>query len=295
MDRFRALEVFVAVAEAGSLAGAARKLSISAPSVTRIVGDLESHLGVVLLHRTTRFISLTDVGAIYLEDARRILQDLDAANDAARGAHHTPKGHLRVTASTLFGQIYITPIISEYLNLYKDTTVEAVYLDRVVNLLEEGLDVAVRIGQLQDSSLIATRVGAVRSVVCGAPAYFEKHGLPHKPEDLHDHTLIALKLANSRPGWRFADGEIKVKPRLEFTSVPAAIAAAKKGIGLTRVLSYQIAPELEAGTLQTVMFDHAPEPLPIHILYGDGRRASGKVRAFVDLAVAQLRGNPFLN
>lgn len=296
MDQMRALEVFVAVAEAGGLAGAARALFISPPSVTRIVGELEESLGVVLFHRTTRIVTLTDVGAIYLEDAKRILHDMETANDAARGAHRAPKGHLRITASTLFGQIYITPIVADYLNIYEDVTVEGVYLDRVVNLLDEGLDIAIRIGNLPDSSFIARRVGFVRPVVCATPEYLEKKGIPQTPKDLlNGHHLISQKLPNSRPEWRFADENIKFKPRLEFTSVPAAIAAGRSGWGIVRALSYQVGPDLEQGTLQTILSDHAPPELPVHIMYGEGRRASAKVRAFVDLAAEKLINHPLLN
>lgn len=296
MDLLKAFEVFIAVAEAESFAGASRALFISPPSVTRIIRELEENLGAVLFHRTTRIVSLTDIGKVYHEDVKRILHDIEVANDAARGAHRAPKGHLRVTASTLFGQIYITPIVTEYLNIYKDVTVEGMYLDRVVNLVDEGLDIAIRIGNLPDSSLIAKRVGSVRPVVCATPVYLEKHGLPKKPKDLlSGHHLISLKLPNSRPEWRFKDENIKFKPQLELTSVPAAIAASLSGWGIVRALSYQVGPELEKGTLKTILDDYAPPALPIHILYGEGRRASAKVRSFVDFAAEKLGNNPVLN
>lgn len=296
MDHIRALEVFIAVGEIGSLSGAARALSMSAPSITRIVNDLESKLGVMLLHRTTRLVSLTDVGAVYLEDAKKIVHDLEVANDTATGAYRAPKGHLKVTASTLFGQIYVSPIITDYLDLYDEVTVEALFLDRVVNLMEEGIDVSVRIGQLRDSNLFARKVGSVRSTICGSPAYFKKHGVPKSPKELNEHQLIATMLPNSRQEWRFADDlSLRINPRLVYTSMPASIAAAKSGWGLTRTLSYQIGPDLESGNLQTVLSEFAPNPLPVHLVYSEGRRASGKVKAFVDLATEKLRENPFLN
>ena len=295
MDHIRALEVFVVVGEKGSFSGAARALSISAPSVTRIINELENKLGAVLLHRTTRHVSLTEVGAVYLEDARKIVHDLEIANDVASGAYRTPKGKLKITASTLFGEIYVSPIITEYLDLYPDVAVEALFVDRVVNRVEEGIDVSVRIGQLRNSNLFSRKIGSVYSTVCGSPAYFEKRGVPESPEELRQHQLVATMLPNSHPEWRFADGfALRIAPRLVYTSMSASIAAARSGWGLTRTLSYQIGPDIEAGTLQTVLSEYTPEPLPIHLVYSEGRRASGKVRAFIDLASKKLSENSLL-
>jgi len=296
LDKLRALETFVAVAEGGGFATAARKLNVSAPSVTRLVSDLEAHLGVMLLQRTTRQVTLTDIGAQYLEDAKAVLADLQCADDAAQGAHGTPTGRIRVTASSMFGQIYITPIIADYLGRHAEVGVDAIFVDRVVNMIDEGIDVSVRIGELQDSSLMATRVGSVQLQVCGSPDYFKTHAIPQVPGDLLSHEMIGLPLGNFQGGWKFANDEI-IKPehRLTFNSIPAAIEAAKSGWGLLRAISYQIGPDLERGTLQSVLQDHAPEPIPIHVIHGQGRRASAKVRTFVDLAVETLRANPFLN
>ncbi|MEM9681783.1 MAG: LysR family transcriptional regulator [Pseudomonadota bacterium] len=296
MDQLRALEVFVAIAEAGSFAGAARALSISPPSVTRIIGDLEEELGAVLLHRTTRLVTLTDVGQAYLADAQRILADLVAANDTARGAYSAPTGLLRITAPSLFGQYYVSPIILDYLDRYPEVSVDAVFVDRVVNLIEEGLDLAVRIGHLEDSSMMAAKVGEVRWMVCGCPSYFEEHGTPREPKDLAQHRTISIVPTPSALQWRFADGAtVRIRPRLAFSTIPAAIAAATSGWGLVRVLSYQIGPMLGSGGLQTVLTEFELPPLPIHVVHGDGRRTSAKVRAFVDLAVDRLRADPFLN
>ena len=296
MDRLRAIKVFVAVADTGSLAGAARQLNLSAPTVTRIIGELETDLGVTLLHRSTRIVTLTETGGCYLSDVRKLLDGLQAADDAARGAHQAPTGLLRLTASTLFGQHYVSPVILKYLDQYPDVSVDAVYLDRVVNLIEEGVDIAVRIGPLPDSSLRAVRVGEVRRVVCGCPDYFAEYGLPQRPEDLDHHRVIAARSVTDGNEWRFAGGEtVQVKPRLSYSSVPAALSAAKTGWGLTRVLSYQIGPELDAGGLKTVLSEFAPDPLPIHLLHAEGARASAKVRAFIDLAAESLRANPHLN
>jgi DNA-binding transcriptional LysR family regulator len=296
MDRMRALETFIQIADRGSLVGAARSLSISAPSVTRVLNELEESLGVLLFHRTTRAVVLTDTGQAFLADARRIVAEFEEATELAKGAHCAPKGVLRVTASSLFGQHYISPIILEYLDLYPDVSVEAVYLDRLVNVVEEGFDIAVRIGPLADSSLMATRVGAVKRVVCGCRSYFDKAGLPQKPGDLKDHRIIHSSAVAPTNDWRFKDGEVvTVTPRLRFQAVTPAIEAAKTGWGLTRVLSYQIGPDLGSGDLMTILSGYEPEELPIHIVHPEGRSASAKVRAFVDLARKHIRGNKFLN
>lgn len=296
MDKFRALETFIAVADVGSFSAASRQLNVSAPSVTRIIGDLEAHLGVKLLNRTTRIVTLTDIGQQYVEDAKEIIEKLSIADDAAKGAHIDPTGTLRITASTMFGKLYITPIITEYLNLYPKVKVEALFVDRVVNIYEEGLDVAVRIGHLEDSSLMASRVGEVSVQLCGCPEYLEKNGIPQHPQDLNNHNLIGLNLGGKQGEWAFRDG-ITIKPncRMHVSSIPAGLAAARSGWGLLRVLSYQIGPDLDSGCIKTVLSEFTPPPFPIHLLHGQGRQSSAKVRAFIDLAAKRLRADPFLN
>jgi len=295
MDRLRALEVFIAVAEAGSLAGAAKSMSVSAPTVTWVLGDLEAELGVLLFHRSTRATTLTDPGRSFLSDARRIIDDFQESSDAVRGAHRAPTGTLRLTAPTLFGQYYVSPVLLDFLGRFPDVVAEAVYLDRVVNLIDEGFDLAVRIGPLTDTNLMAVRVGAVRRVVCAGTAYLSEYGEPQTPADLASHRIIAAHPVTSSNNWQFADGKsVRVKPRVSFSSVPAAVSAAKTGWGLTRLLSYQVGPDLDKGTLKTVLGAYEPEPLPIHIVHAEGRSASAKVRAFVDLAVESLRENPLL-
>lgn len=296
MDRMRALETFVAVADAGGFAAAARELGMSAPSVTRLISDLEAEAGSALLHRTTRQVALTEAGATFLEDARRIVSGYASAIDTARGAHAAPKGRLRVTAPTLFGCFFVTPLLRAYLDQYPDATVEAVYLDRVVNMVEEGFDVAVRIGDLPDSSLMATRVGAVRRVVCGSPEYFRAHGAPQTPNDLESKKIVAARAVTPTNQWRFKDGQTaNVRPRLALSSVSAAIEAAKAGWGLTRVLSYQISSELDGGLLRTALAEFEPDSLPVHILHADGARPPAKVCAFLTLARTAFRANPHLN
>ncbi len=189
MDRLNSMAIFVAVAEQEGFSGAARLLNMSPPAVTRAVAALEEHLGVKLFNRTTRFVRLTEAGQRYLEDARRIVAAADEADEAAAGINAEPKGHLVVTAPVLFGRLYVMPVISDYLQRYKDTEVTALFLDRIVNLLEEGVDVGIRIGELPDSSYRALRVGQVRRVLCAAPSYLAEHGIPSMPEDIVKHQL----------------------------------------------------------------------------------------------------------
>lgn len=298
MDRLQTLEMFIAVAEAESFAGGARAMGLSAPSATRGINALEDRLGTRLFTRTTRRVRLTDAGKAYLEDVQQILHRLQDADDAASGAATNPIGHLRLTCSHEFGRIYVLPVLREYLDTYQSVSADVVMVDRVVNLVEEGFDIAVRIGPLPSSDLSAVRVGQVRRVVCGAPSYFESHGLPRSPEDLQGHQMIAISPVSPTPNWTFgraADHVVRVSPRLTVSSVAAGLEAARAGWGLVRNLSYQTGPDLEAGTLQTVLEDFEPEPLPIHLVHVEGRRAPAKVRSFIDLARDRLRSIAVLN
>ena len=293
------MTVFVAVAEAESFAGGARKLGMSPPAVTRAVAALEKCLGVKLLTRTTRFVRATDAGLRYLEHARRIITDLNEADDAAAGVHAAPRGQLAVTAPVLFGRLYVVPSMVEYLRRYPDMSLTALFLDRIVNLFEEGMDVGVRIGELPDSTMRAIGVGHVRRVVCASPEYLERSGIPQTPMDIAGHTVIAASPVTPIAEWKFVTGKkkiiIKVNPRLTVTNNDAAIQAALQGFGVTRLLSYQIAPHLASGQLQTVLSEYEPPPLPIHVLHREGRQASAKVRTFVDLLVERLRTDKALN
>ena len=298
MDRIQTLEVFVAVAEAESFAAGARTVGLSAPSATRGVNALENRLGARLFTRTTRRVRLTDVGEAYLEDARQVLAQLQAADDAAAGAATNPVGQLRITCSTEFGRIYVAPILTDFLDTYPDVTVDVLMVDRVVNMVEEGFDVAIRIGPLPSSGLSAVRVGRVRRVVCGAPSYFQRNSVPQTPDELQAHQIVSASPVSPSTDWRFGSDmqdAVRVHPRLVLSSVAAGIAVARRGWGLTRVLSYQIGPDLENGTLQTILEDYEPEALPIHLVHVEGRRATAKVRAFVDFAKDRLRSVSVLN
>lgn len=296
MDRLQLMTVFVAVAEERSFAGGARRLSMSPPAVTRAIAALEDRLGIKLLTRTTRYVRVTDAGQRYLEDARRIIGEVDEADEAAAGINAEPRGQLAITAPVLFGKLFVIPGIVDYLQRYPDMEISAAFLDRVVNLLEEGFDVGIRISELPDSSMKAIRVGTIRRVVCASPAYLAKYGTPDKPSDLANHLVVASSAVLPAIEWKFAKGVvIRVKPRLTVTSNDSAIAAVLLGMGVTRLLSYQIASYQASGQLQTILSDFEPEPIPINVIHREGRYASAKVRTFVDLMVARLRSDQALN
>ncbi len=298
MDRFHVMAVFVAVAEEESFSAAGRRLRMSPPAVTRAVADLEERLGVRLLTRTTRLVRTTDAGARYLEDARSILHEADEADEAAAGINAMPRGHLAVTAPMLFGTLYVMPIITAHQRTFRETTLSALFVDRVVNLIDEGLDVGLRIGSLPDSSLRAIRVGQVRRVICAAPGYLKKHGLPKTPTDLAGHQIIAATAVSAGSEWTFVNGKqkigVKLNPRILVNTNDGALEAAKDGFGLTRLISYQVASELASGKLKTVLSEYEGAPLPIHVIHREGRHGSAKVRSFVDLAVEKLRANTAL-
>lgn len=299
MDRFHQLQVYIAVAEEQGFAAAARRLQLSPPAITRAVASLEDTLGVKLLNRTTRHVRATEAGLRYLEDARQILAGLEAADEAAAGINAEPRGHLAVTAPVMFGRLFVMPGIVEYLQRYQAMEVDAVFLDRSVNLLEEGLDVGVRIGDLPDSTMRALRVGAVRHVLVAAPAYLEAHGSPRIPPDLREHTLIASTAGGFSRTWRFSEsaGEhsVKIDSRLAVSSNDAVINAALAGFGIARLLSYQVASEVQAGLLQILMPEWEPPAHPVHIMHREGRHASARVRAFIDLMAERLRADSTLN
>jgi len=298
MDRIQAMTAFVAVADAGGFAAAARRLGLSPPSVTRAVAELETRIGAKLLHRTTRAVSATEAGQRYLEDCRRVLDEITEIERHAAGVHAAPSGLVTVSASVLFGRMAVAPSLLNLLERYPDLAVNAVFLDRVVNIVEEGVDVAVRIADLPDSSFLATRVGETRRIVCAAPAYAEVHGLPEMPDDLARHATIDFINASRSGAWTFhrngAPETARHRPRFRVNSADVAIAAAKAGKGLTRVLRYMVAADIEAGALVPVLDAFAPPPLPVHVLHKEPGLTSARVRAVVDHLVQDLRRSPLL-
>lgn len=306
MDRLDSMRIFSAVADARSFAGAARHLRLSAPAVTRAVAALEKHLGARLLHRSTRLVRLTEVGERYLADCRRLLADLDEAEALAGGAHVAPQGHLTVTAPVLFGRMHIAPLLLDFLQDHPQITARAFFADRLVHLLDEGMDVAVRIAHLADSSLTAVRVGEVRRVIVASPAYLDRHGEPAHPDELPAHEAIGSAIVEGpSPRWAFvqdpaqAPGKLQqgAQPRIRLSvnGAEVGIMAAKAGHGLARALSYQVADDVAAGHLRIVLRRFEPPSIPVQLVYPEGRMASAKVRAFVGFAVARLRAHPALN
>lgn len=298
MDRYSAMKIFIKVADNGSFAEAARVLYMSAPAVTRAIAYLEERVNARLFVRTTRAVKITEAGERYLRDCRRILADIEASEAAAGEAQSAPSGILTVTAPALFGRLFVLPVLMDYLQFYPRVTGRTVFVNRVTNLVEEGIDVAVRIGHLPDSGYRAIRVGSVRSVVFGARSYFEKAGIPHEPSDLSEHSIVAATTGWYSQEWAFGSGPIRsltVHPRLLCDSDDAAIDAVLAGGGLSRLMIYKIAQALIDGRLQSVLSAYEEPPLPIHVLHPEGRHISAKVRAFLDMLVDRLRADKALN
>jgi DNA-binding transcriptional LysR family regulator len=296
------LRVFVAVAEAGGFAPAARQLRVSPPAVTRAIAGLERHLGARLLHRTTRMVRLTEVGERFVQDARRILGELEEAEASARGAHIEPQGELAITAPVMFGRLHIAPTLLAFLAEHPKVQARVMFVDRLVHLMEEGFDVAVRIASLADSSFTAARLGTVRRVVVASPEYLSRHGEPATPADLPQHQGIGfggtggslLRWTFAAPGDPVARETAQPRMPLKLNAVDVAIEAALAGHGLARVLSYQVRDHVAAGRLRRVLQPFEPPPVPVHLVYPEGRKAAAKVRAFVDFAAGRLRGHPAL-
>jgi DNA-binding transcriptional LysR family regulator len=289
MDRFDAMQAFVAVADLKGFAPAARKLGLSPSGVTRMIAALEDRLGARLLQRTTRSVTLTDVGARYLERARRILGDVEEAEGSAQDQRTRPSGRLVVSAPLGFGRLHVSPVMSTYLTRHPDVSAELRLSDRMINLVEDGVDLAVRIGHLADSSLVARHVGEMRRIVVASPGYLRQHGAPETPAAIASHQTIQFGALSAAPDWRFVENGREIRlgptPRFATNSADAAIQYAEQGGGLTRVLAYQAAEAIKAGRLQIVLAPFEPPALPIHIVYPTSRLLSAKVRAFIDLVI----------
>ncbi len=297
MDRLDAMKVFVAVLDTGSLAGAGRKLHRSPAAVSRAIAFLEEHVGTELLHRTTRSIKLSEAGERYAVACRRVLTDLEEADLTAAGERSAPRGTLTLTAPVFMGETVLCPIIDAFLDAHPAVSVRLYLLDRFVNLIDEGIDVAVRIAHLADSSLVATRVGEVRRVVAASPRYLAQNPRITEPADLAKHPIITFADLGL-DAWSFPppDGAsaarmVHFTPRLIVNSIRGAIVSAVNGRGVTRVLSYHIPEQVRDGSLEIVLKDHEPPPLPVHLIAPHGRLSVPKVRAFVDLALPRLRSH----
>ena len=287
MDRIDAMQAFVTVADLGGFAPAARKLGVSPSGLTRLIAALEQRLGARLLQRTTRSVTLTDAGARYLVRVRRILADVEEAEGAAEGEQTRPGGRLVISAPVGFGRLHVSPVVSAYLKHYADVSCDLRLSDRLVNLVEDGVDLAIRIGHLPDSTLVARHVGEMRRIVVASRDYLKRRGEPKRPDEIASHDTIQFGAMTDSLDWRFVeDGrEIRISgtPRLATNSSDAAIQYAEQGGGLTRVLAYQAAESLKAGRLKIVLAKFEQPALPIHVVYPTSRLLSAKVRTFIDL------------
>lgn len=293
MDRLDAMALLVSAVEAGSLSAAARRLRVPLTTVSRRVSDLEARLRTRLLVRSTRRLALTDAGRAYVQACKRILEEVAEAERAATGEYRAPRGELFITAPVVFGRLHVLPVVAEFLKGHAEIDVRLMLADRVVNLVEERVDVAVRIGELPDSSLMAVRVGSVRQVVCGSPAYFAARGAPKVPRELREHDCITFESIASAEAWKFVAGRssaaIPVRSRLVVNTAEAAIDAAVAGLGVTRALSYQVAERVGAGALDLALQEFEPAAWPVSLVFAGGRLLPLKVRAFLDFAAPRLK------
>ena len=291
MDKLRAMETFVRIVDRGSLTAAAETLSTSLPSVVRMLAALEAELGVRLLNRTTRRLSPTDEGREYFERCKRVLADIDEADAALSARRAAPKGRLRITAPVMFGRLRVAPLVAEFILKHPALQIELTLLDRIVDLVEEGIDAGIRIARLPDSTLVAVPVGQTRRVVCASPAYLKRAGTPKTPRDLMQHRCISFSGLAAGNAWSFGDGnaQIEVPSALATNQVDAAIDACLRGVGPGQFLCYQVQALLDAGKLKRVLQSFEPEPVAIQLVYPQARLLSANVRAFVDWAVPRLR------
>ena len=292
------MKVLLAVAEAASFAGGGKLVGMSPPSVTRVIAGLEKRLGTLLLARSTRSLRLTEAGRRYVEDCKRILLDLEEAEELATGSSIRVRGNLTVTAPVMFGELYLIPLITEYLTDHPHVTINALLVDRLVNMVEEGVDVAIRIGQLPETGLQAIKVGHIRPVICAAPAFLERFGRPQEPKEVMAAPIVMSSASSLLTDWQFNLGTsaltLHPKPRLLVSSNQAAINAARLGWGLTRVLSYQVTELVAKGELEIILEPFEAAALPVHVLYQGGGRVPAKVRTFVDFCASRFLQDPAL-
>ena len=293
MDRLEAMSTLMAAVETGSLSAASRKLGMPLATVSRKVADLETYLRTRLLNRTSRRLTLTDAGQSYVAACSRILAEIEEAEHMAMGEYRSPRGSLAITAPVVFGRLHVLPVVLEFLQTYPEIDVQMTLADRVFNLLDEHVDLALRIGALPDSSLVAAKLGAVRLVTCASPAYFAARGTPEKPSDLALHDCVTFTGLMPSRTWSFSSGKseltISIRSRVSANTAEAAIDAAIASVGVTRVLSYQVADAVRAGSLEIVLRDFEPEPWPVSLVHSGQPLLPLKVRAFLDFATPRLK------
>jgi DNA-binding transcriptional LysR family regulator len=295
MDRLDAMATLVAAVDGGSLSAASRALGMPLATVSRKVAELEAHLRTQLVVRTSRRLALTEAGRAYIAASRRILDQIDEAERAASGEYRAPRGHLTITAPVMFGRLHVEPVVLDFLQAYPEVTVRLVLADSIVNLTEDHIDAAIRIGNLPDSSMVATRLGAVGWVACASPAYLAARGTPQAPSALDCHDCIMFEGLYSNTLWRFGRGAqavtIPIRPHFAVNTADAAIAAAISAAGITRVLSYQVRDAVAAGTLRLILRPFEPELLPVHLVYAAQSQLPLKLRAFLDFAGPRLKAS----
>jgi DNA-binding transcriptional LysR family regulator len=293
MDRFEAMRTLVAAVDGGSLSAASRSLNVPLPTVSRRVSDLESFLGSQLVVRTSRKLLLTEAGTAYVASARRVLEELSEAERAASGEYRAPRGELLVTAPIAFGALNVAPIVHDFLGAYPDVTVRLVLSDSNIDLIETHVDVAVRIGRLPDSALVARRVGEVGWIVCASPDYLKRRGEPETPAALVDHDCIAFEGLRRYREWPFVDGntaqQVMITPRFSVNTADGVVGGAVAGVGIARVLSYQAAASIRAGSLLPILVDRAPSPMPVHLVHAPHQQQPLKLRAFLDFVAPRLQ------
>jgi len=294
MDRLEAMSLLIAAVEAGSFSAASRKLGVPLPTISRKVAELEGHLGTRILLRSTRKLTLTDAGMNYLAACKRILEQVSEAETEAAGEYSAPKGELVITAPIVFGRLHVVPLVNDFLISFPEINVRMMLADRSVNLLDDHIDMAVRIGALADSSIVATRVGHVRRIVCGSPDYFASHGVPRTPDDLAQLTCVTFSGLPAGASWAFKEGRGLVQAaaprcRLNVNTAEAAIDSALAGVGITHVLSYQVAQAVSDGRLVPVLTEFEADPIPVHLVHAGQGLLPLKMRRFLDFAVPRLR------
>jgi DNA-binding transcriptional LysR family regulator len=294
MDRLGAMAILVASVEQGSLSAAGRKLGVPLPTVSRKVSELEAHLKTRLLVRSTRKLALTEAGITYVAACKRILEDIGEAESQASGEYTVPRGELTLTAPIVFGRLHVLPVVNDFIARFGEINVRMTLSDRNINLVDDQIDMAVRIGDLPDSSLLATRVGTIRRIVCGSPEYFAAHGTPKTPDDLNDHQCVTFSAMAGGVSWAFKSPGRRVKLmtplcRLNINTAETAIDSVIAGVGVTNVLSYQVASAVSERKLQIVLKDFEPPPIPVHLVHAHQQLLPLKMRRFLEFAGPRIR------
>ena len=295
VDRLEAMAILLRVVDKGGFSAASRDLGMPLATVSRKVAELEAHIGTRLLVRTTRRVAPTEAGTAYVASARRILEEIDETERVAAGEFQAPRGELILTAPVLFGRLHILPVVTDFLAAYPEIDVRLLLSDRNLHFVDDHVDMAVRIGALPDSSMVATRIGTMRRVVCASPALLAAHGTPQAPGDLTGLPCVSFDFLSPAATWSFRPGEsgrtvdVPIRPRLSVSTAEAAVWAAVRGVGATRVLHYQCAEAVRAGALRIVLADFEPEPAPIHLLHAGRGALPSKMRVFLDFATPRLR------